>query len=93
MNDNDAMQLGNYIDKLTGTIAWEKTGIGTNTRAALSSLGLFAPRYYLSQAALMGDIVRGGVRGQQAWKALVGYQAGMYMAYIGLAEATKPFTG
>lgn len=85
MTAKQAMDTGNYIDKLLGSVHASKMGIKAN-QSMVETLMFFAPRYYRSQISLMTDAVSGGLRGGHALRAIALNHAAHDMAYMGICE-------
>ena len=76
--------LAGAVDKMTGSGALEKWGIGVTQRQVESSFLFFAPRYTRNAMALVNDVLTGGIAGNEARAAI----AGMAVTGMTLYHAT-----
>jgi len=63
-------ELASHVAKMTGTLSTANMGISPATRNVMGTFLMFAPRYRMATYGLMADVVRGGVRGDQARKTM-----------------------
>ncbi len=87
-NADELHQLGDSINRITGSLSSRKIGIGPNQRAFESTVGLFAPGYTRAWAALVGSIANGDLAGREALKSLSGMGASLTAAYVAAALAS-----
>jgi len=94
MTAKEAKAVGQHIDKMMGSLSQINSGV-TPMQNAIETLIFFAPRYYRSYLALIGDMFnpKSGMTCVRAWRKMAQFQGGLHLAYAGLAEATKPLTG
>tara|TARA_Y100000310_G_scaffold183798_1_gene183925 strand:- start:22 stop:1467 length:1446 start_codon:yes stop_codon:yes gene_type:complete len=72
---------------MTGQLSSEALGIGLTQRQFESAFVFFSPRYTRAGLSLMGDVLRGGLTGSEARKALAGLLAGGTAMYYGVCKA------
>jgi hypothetical protein len=87
MNSGDLRLLARSIDRMTGQLSSEALGIGLTQRQFESAFVFFSPRYTRAGLSLMGDVLRGGLTGSEARKALAGLLAGGTAMYYGVCKA------
>jgi len=68
-------EVEQFINEIRGVTSSARIGVSPHMRAAETS-AILAPRYNRAIAALVSDIARGGIRGDQARKALMALIAG-----------------
>lgn len=89
----DLAGLMDFIDKSIGFMDTTRHGVGLQQQAVERGLLFFAPRYTRASIALVGDVLRGGIKGQEARKAIQAQLAiiPMYyqMAAIALGQEAK----
>ena len=81
-NAQEMLQLDQFINVVRGLTSSTRLGVAPSVQAA-ESLVLLAPRYNRAIAALMTDVLRGGLRGKMARMAIMRVTAGY--ALIGTA--------
>lgn len=86
-SEDELRELVRSIDRMTGVMSTEALGIGKTQREFESTFMFFAPRYTRAGLALMGDIVRGGIAGNQARAALGSTCAAGAAVYIASCKA------
>ena len=59
-------ELASHVAKMTGTLSTANMGISPTTRNVMGTFLMFAPRYRMATDGLTADVMRGGVRGDQA---------------------------
>jgi hypothetical protein len=74
--------LADFVNKLTGTTDSSLLGVGATQRQFESALVMFSPRYTRATVALLGDMVRGGLRGSEARIAIGRLFAGQAILHI-----------
>ncbi len=87
MSNTYAADLGAVIDNMMGTLSSAKLGIKPYQRAVEAAYISFSPRYRRSGIALGLDLLRGGVRGGEARKAIASWLAGGASVYMGVCHA------
>ena len=78
--------LAEHLNLMTGVISFEGLGLGGNKAAFLNSWVFFAPRYTYSGFALIGNCLRGGVKGQLARESLAKFMMMGSLYYVGVAR-------
>uniref|UniRef100_A0A6M3K8W2 Putative virion core protein n=1 Tax=viral metagenome TaxID=1070528 RepID=A0A6M3K8W2_9ZZZZ len=79
--------LARTLDRMVGMMSTRGVGIPAGQRAFESAFVFFSPRYTRAGMALLGDLLKGGVSGNVARKAVAGMAAGGLAIYIGAAKA------
>ena len=77
-NAQEMLQLDQFINVVRGLTSSTRLGVAPSIQAA-EALFFLAPRYNRAIAALMTDILRGGLRGKMARKAIMRATAGFAM--------------
>jgi hypothetical protein len=80
-------ELGDFVNKLTGVTSSRSLGIGATQRQIESALIMFSPRYTRATIALIGDMLRGGLRGKEARIAVGRLMAGQVALHSAAAMA------
>ncbi len=75
-----------FINEIRGVTSSARLGVTPSIRAA-ETVALLAPRYMRAILALVSDIARGGIRGDQARKALIAFAGGMTALTTGITLA------
>lgn len=78
-------EMVDFINHATGVTSTRGMGIKP-TQRAVESILLFAPRYTRSAAALVGDILSGGMAAQEATKSIAGLMSVGVMEYARVAQ-------
>ena len=86
--DKDMAELAQFVNKTTGVVSSRAMGIGVNQQALEGSALLFSPQYTRATAALFMDMTSGGLRGDQARKAVASLFAGQLGLHAAIATAT-----
>ena len=86
--DKDMAELAQFVNKTTGVTSSRAMGVGVTQQALEGSLLLFSPQYTRATAALFMDITSGGLRGDQARKAIASLFAGQVMLHAAITTAT-----
>tara|TARA_R100000808_G_scaffold22373_1_gene48654 strand:+ start:4700 stop:8860 length:4161 start_codon:yes stop_codon:yes gene_type:complete len=84
LKSDDLAGLATFLNKSTGALSAVEAGIPPSQRALERGFLFFSPKYTRSSLGLLADVTRGGVRGDQARKSLVGMAGvgmGIYHAY------------
>jgi hypothetical protein len=90
--DDDAYrQLTNSIDQMLGVTSTRQLGVTPTRRAVEGALLAYAPRYRRAGASFIASIIRGGVRGQVARKALAHFVFGSMAFMTSMAVALGQF--
>ena len=86
-------QLGTYVNRMTGVMDTRALGISAIQRAAETSWVFFAPRYTRACMAYIGNVLKGGIVGNEARRTLGQLAAGGMATYLGICKATgqKPY--
>ncbi len=84
-NPGLAGEIADYINKMTGTLTAGSLGL-TRTEQAVENALLFAPKYTRAALGLMVDALQGGLRGDEARKALGAMLVGGIATYIKMAH-------
>jgi hypothetical protein len=79
--------LGDFVNKLTGTTDSSLLGVGATQRQFEGAMLMFSPRYTRATVALIGDMIRGGLRGSEARIAIGRLFAGQAILHIAGASA------
>ena len=82
-------ELAMYLNNLTGTRSGLASGLGAEQRAIESTFLFFSPRMTRSALALVGDAAQGGLKGNEARKALASLAAANILIMGGLRLATE----
>jgi hypothetical protein len=89
-NPKKAMaELAQFTNKVTGVTSSRGMGIGATQRNLEGSLLMFSPQYTRATAALFMDITTGGLRGEQARRAI----ASLFMSQVVLHAAVQTAMG
>lgn len=87
-NPQKAMtELATFTNKVTGVTSSRGMGIGATQRSIEGSLLMFSPQYTRATAALFMDITTGGLRGDQARKAIASLFAGQVALHAAISSA------
>jgi hypothetical protein len=87
-NPEKAMtELAAFTNKVTGVTSSRGMGIGATQRRIEASLLMFSPQYTRATAALFMDITTGGLRGDQARKAIASLFAGQVALHAAISSA------
>jgi len=87
-NPHKAMaELAQFTNKVTGVTSSRGMGIGATQRAIEGSMLMFSPQYTRATAALFMDITSGGLRGDQARKAIASLFAGQVALHAAISAA------
>ena len=84
--DIQLREAARVIDRMTGVMSTEALGIGLTQRQVENTWVFFAPRYTRAGMSIMADILRGGLTGAEARKALGGYLLGALTLYKATTE-------
>ena len=87
VDEKDAAELASFVNKMTGTSSSRALGVPLSHQQFEAALPFFAPRYFRSISALMLDTFTGGVRGDQARKAIGSMLAGVVLIHIATQQA------
>lgn len=79
-------ELGDFINKATGTMSMANLGISPRQQAIETMVG-FAPRFARATFGLIADAFQGGLRGELARDSLVKMAVGSTVMYYGIAKA------
>ncbi|MAH50465.1 hypothetical protein CMI37_31880 [Candidatus Pacearchaeota archaeon] len=82
-------ELASTLDKMTGVVSPTALGIGLSQQQVESAWLFFSPRYTRAGLMFMGDMIRGGLTGAEARKALVGVLLGGTTMYMGITSALE----
>ena len=85
--DDGLRWLGEHLNLMTGVTTFQGLGIGANKSAFLNSWVFFAPRYTYSGFAMMGNCLRGGLKGELARESLAKLLFMGTLYYAGAAKA------
>lgn len=66
----EVADLVDFINKATGYYDSASAGLGVQQQALERAFLFFAPRYTRASMALMADVFSGGLKGEQAWRAV-----------------------
>lgn len=75
-----------FVNEIRGLANTARLGVSANQRAMESAV-LLAPRYRRAIATIYADMLRGGIRGSEARKAIAATMVGTISAYIGISYA------
>ena len=84
-NADDYRQLTTTIDQMLGVMSPRQLGVTPTRRSLQGAFLLFAARYRRAGAALIGSLIRGGIRGHVARRALAHFFIGGAALMTGLA--------
>jgi hypothetical protein len=87
VDEKDATELASFVNKMTGTSSSRALGVPLSQQQFEAALPFFAPRYFRSISALMLDTFSGGLRGDQARKAVGSMLAGVVLVHIATQQA------
>lgn len=82
-----AREVASSIDKLTGSLNIDPLLIGKSQKQFENGFMFFASRYTRAGLALAGDVMRGGLRGSEARKALGSMITGGTLMYLRVCNA------
>ncbi|KKL63113.1 hypothetical protein LCGC14_2178340, partial [marine sediment metagenome] len=80
-------ELGDLVNHATGVISTAAMGIPVNQQLVEGSMLIFAPRYLRATLALIGDIFGGGLKGEEATKAMASMLTAGTAWYMHIADA------
>ena len=87
MANAELRELAGTIDRMVGTMSSQAIGVGMTQRQFENGWLFFASRYTRAGLALTSDVLRGGMRGTEARKALAGLAGGGMAMYFGVCKA------
>lgn len=79
-------EVEQFINEFRGVTSSARIGVSPHMRRAEAAVFL-APRYNRAVAALMSDVLRGGIRGDQARKAMLALAGGVIAAAVAVTLA------
>lgn len=85
-NGGSPVELGEFVNKLTGVVSSKELGVSASRRAIESAV-LFAPRYTRAYLMLTRDLLRGTMTGAEARRSMAGMLTGGLAAYVTLCAA------
>ncbi len=80
------MELARTIDRMTGVMSTSALGVGKTQQDIENAFVFFSPRYTRAGMSLMGDVLKGGMTGAEARKALGMFLEGGFAMYYGSAK-------
>ena len=86
-NADELFELARHLDRMTGVMSMKALGIGKTQRDFETGFLFFAPRYTRAGFALVGDMMKGGLTGHEARKALGSLMAAGAAFYTGTCKS------
>ena len=86
-NVDELFEIARHLDRMTGVMSMKGLGIGRTQRDFETGFLWFAPRYTRAGFALVSDVLKGGLTGSEARKALGSLMAGGAAFYTGTCLA------
>ena len=83
----ELMDVARTIDRMTGVMSTEALAIGRTQQDFENAFVFFAPRYTRAGLTLAGDMLKGGIAGSEARKAIGGLLGGGLAMYYGVCQA------
>jgi hypothetical protein len=83
----DLVGLSDYINRMTGVVSTKAQGVSATQRSFESGFLFFAPRYVRASAALVADILRGDLVGDEARSTIASMMVAGTATYIKAANA------
>lgn len=87
MTDDELQQLARSIDLMTGNISTKAMGISRTQRDLESAWVFYSPRFTRASMAIIGDVFKGGLTGNEARKAVGGLMASGAAMYLGVTKS------